>query len=79
MKVKTKVVTSVKTSNLDLDHNKCKAKDISHEETVDDKTQQEDINICLGNLSSWQIHCQEALQICVDYNVDVAVITETYT
>ena len=29
------------------------------------------------NLSSWQIHCQEALQISLDYNVDVAVIIET--
>ena len=77
MKVKTMMIAAVKTSNLNLDHNKCKAKDTSHEKDNDEKVQQEDIKIFLGNLSSWQIHCQEALQICVDYNVDVAVITET--
>ena len=61
MKVKTKMMAAVKTSNLNLDHNKCKAKDISHEKDDDEKMQQEDIKIFRGNLSSWQIHCQEAL------------------
>ena len=51
---------------------------IDSEDTVaDDVEEYQDLTIFLGKLSSWSIHHNEALQMLVDYDIDIAVITET--
>ena len=47
VEVEPTLTTSVKTSNLNFDHNQCKATYSSHKEPVDEKAQQEDIQLFL--------------------------------